>query len=258
MTTDLERRRRRLQDLKGGREHRAVSAGDLELREGSDGMLRLAGYASVTGRPYKVGGFTETIKRGAFKRTLGNDPDVSLLVGHEGLPLARTRSTIGAPTLRLAEDDHGLKVDADLDPLDPDVDRIAHKMRAGLIDQMSFAFIADEDTWNDDWTERTVIAVSIHKGDVSIVPYGANETATAALRAAQAAEAERATPPIDFAALARRDAERLASLRGTPGIALSKARGTRQPAAPRTAKPDIAALNRRDRERLAELRKGGR
>jgi HK97 family phage prohead protease len=180
--SEVEKRRRKAGDLKGIREQRTLDAPRLQLREADDGdVLRLSGYASVTETPYEVAGFEETIKRNAFKRTLAEEPDVCLLVGHEGLPLARTRGG----SLRLVEDERGLRVDADLDPSDADVQRLATKMRNRLIDGMSFGFRVTDDKWSDDWTKRSVQAVNLHRGDISVCTYGANPAAQAALRAQQ-------------------------------------------------------------------------
>jgi Escherichia/Staphylococcus phage prohead protease len=185
-----EFRKQRAESLRASKtfERRSFAVSDFEIRESDeDGRLHFAGYASVTDRRYSVGGFTETIERGAFKRTLGEDPDVVFLVAHEGLPLARTKRSQGTAELPgklvLSEDERGLKVDATFDPEDPDAKRLELKMRNGLIDQMSFAFRATDDAWNDDWTDRTVKAVSIHGGDVSTVVFGANTASTGSIRA---------------------------------------------------------------------------
>lgn len=167
---DLEHRETLAERLSGGLvEHR--SFGEIsEIRE-ENGKLVFRGYASLTGVPYPVGRFEETIAPGAFKRTLGEDPDVSLLINHDGLPIARTK----AGTLRLAEDERGLRVDADLDERDPDVQRVKAKMESGSLDgQMSFAFRCNDDVWSDDMSERTVRSLTLHRGDVSIVTHGAS------------------------------------------------------------------------------------
>ena len=72
-----------------GRETRVFPAAGLEVRE-SNGSLGLSGWASVTNRAYDMGVFKETIRAGAFTKTLSEGPDVQLLMNHEGLPLART------------------------------------------------------------------------------------------------------------------------------------------------------------------------
>jgi HK97 family phage prohead protease len=153
--------------------------GGLELREQGDGSLRFTGYAATTERPYKVGWFVETIARGAFKRSLNNPKlDVKLLINHEGLPLADTLTR----TLRLREDEHGLFTEADLDPSDPDVQSLASKMARGLVHEMSIGFRAPGQEWNEDRSKRRVTHVEMHRGDVSPVTFGANDTTSAALR----------------------------------------------------------------------------
>jgi HK97 family phage prohead protease len=177
----LEWRKKKVQDLKG-LERRTFSTEGMELREADDGSLHLSGYACVTGVAYEVGWYTETIERGAFKRTLSESPDVQLLINHTGMPIARTKSG----TLELAEDERGLKVDADLDPEDPDVKSLARKMGRGDIDMMSFAFQQTAQDWNEDYTDRKILACSIHRGDVSVVNQGANPATLASIRSADA------------------------------------------------------------------------
>src|SRR5690606_17698590 len=101
---------------------------------------------------------------GAFRKALGSS-DVSFLINHSGLPLARTRSG----TLKLTEDSHGLKIETDLDANDPDVMRIVPKMKRGDLDKMSFAFRATVQRWDDtqDPPLRSVEEVELF--DVSIV-----------------------------------------------------------------------------------------
>jgi HK97 family phage prohead protease len=175
---EIEWRKRKADAVSGTLERRHFDSTGLEVREHNDGSITLTGYASVTETPYDVGFYTEMIERGAFKRTLREDPDVQLLINHEGLPLARTKSG----TLRLSENDRGLFVEADLDPDDPDAQSLVRKMKRGDIDQMSFAFQATSQTWNEDYTERSINAVSIHRGDVSVVNQAANPAATAQVR----------------------------------------------------------------------------
>lgn len=164
--------------LRGTLEFRRFTTEDVELRDTSDGGLRFTGYASTTETPYMVGNFEETFARGAFKRCLNEQPDVVFLVNHEGLPLARTKSG----TMTLTEDARGLRVDADLDPEDPDVRAIVPKLRRRDLTEMSFAFRATEDEWADNDTKRVVRSATIHKGDVSIVTHGANETTSGSIR----------------------------------------------------------------------------
>jgi HK97 family phage prohead protease len=174
------------------REVRQYGMSNLEVRddEASD-SITFAGYASVFNHDYEVhdafGVFTERLAPGAFTRTLSESPDVMLLVNHEGLPLARTKSG----TLRLSEDSIGLRVEAELDPYDPDVRALLPKMRRGDLDEMSFAFRVNGQEWSDDYAERTITEVNLARGDVSIVSFGANPATIAALRAALSDETVR-------------------------------------------------------------------
>jgi HK97 family phage prohead protease len=155
------------------------ASGRIELREMGDGALTFEGHASVVEVPYPVQGFTETIKRGAFKRALGEQPDVVLLVNHDGLPLARTTSG----NLVLTEDARGLHVMASLDRSDPDVQAIEPKMRRGDLTEMSFAFQATRQKWSAAKDEREIMEVKLHRGDVSLVARAASPSATGTLRA---------------------------------------------------------------------------
>ena len=158
---------------------RAVTTGGLEVRTTAAGVS-VEGHASTFGQAYDMGWYQETVARGAFARTLKTSPDVRLLVNHEGLPLARTRSG----TLDLSEDKSGLYMRASLDSNDPDVKRLVPKMARGDLNEMSFAFglSEDGDEWSEDYTTRTLRHLNLDGGDVSIVTYPANPNATVSLR----------------------------------------------------------------------------
>jgi len=99
---------------------------------------------------------------------------------HEGIPLARTKSG----TLTLAEDDRGLRVEADLDPANPLAASVISAMRRGDLSQMSFAFRTIKDSWSKDRQTRELEEVELF--DVSVVTFPAYEETMAELRAAQA------------------------------------------------------------------------
>ncbi|UNZ20619.1 HK97 family phage prohead protease [Streptomyces sp. 891-h] len=176
-------------DLLDVPERRAIRmSGGLELRAGGDG-LKLTGYASVFESPYEVYGgpplgWTEIVDKRAFDTTLAAKPDLHLLINHEGMPLARTKSG----TLRLAADKTGLHVEAELDAEDPDVQRLRSKMSRGDMDEMSFGFRVKRQEWNDDYSERRLTEISLHKGDVSVVNFGANPATSAQMNSASALE----------------------------------------------------------------------
>jgi len=149
-----------------------------ELRASADGTS-LVGYASVFDSPSEPLPWIEYVKRGAFAKTLEGDADVRLLMDHEGIPLARTKSG----TLRLSEDETGLRVEADLDSENPMARGVMSAMKRGDLSQMSFAFRTIRDSWSDDRKTRELEEVELY--DVSVVTFPAYEATTAELRAAQ-------------------------------------------------------------------------
>lgn len=194
--------------LLGAPERRAFKCEQFELRATSDTTVTLTGYASVFDRGYEMyggpdrGGWVEVVDRGAFDETLKRKPDLHLLINHEGMPLARTKSG----TLRLSTDSTGLKVDADLDRSDPDVQRLEVKMGRGDMDEMSFAFRTIRHEWNAEETERRLLELNLDKGDVSVVNFGASPHTNAGIRSALTAITEgdltelRSLDPLDIRA----------------------------------------------------------
>ena len=173
--------------LLGAPERRAFKCEQFELRATSDTTVTLSGYASVFDKGYEMyggpdkGGWTEVVDRAAFDETLKRKPDLHLLINHEGMPLARTKSG----TLRLSTDSTGLRVEADLDRSDPDVQRLEVKMGRGDMDEMSFAFRTVRHEWANDETERRLLELNLDKGDVSVVNFGASPHTSAGIRSMQ-------------------------------------------------------------------------
>jgi HK97 family phage prohead protease len=169
------------------REQRETFHLPVEIRDqGEDSPLVFTGYASTTGQPYSVtdwaGTYNETIERGAFDKTLAEGDDVRLLINHDGLPLARWtgRGVAGGDTMTLRADEVGLQVEALLDRQDPDVQRVAPKMRRGDLTQMSFGFQVMKQEWSKDYSERSIREVRLF--DVSVVTYPANPATSATVR----------------------------------------------------------------------------
>jgi HK97 family phage prohead protease len=165
-------------------QYRSYEIADFEFRdEGSNGFT-FEGVASVVDTPYMVrdqwGEFSETIRAGAFNKTLRDSKaDVALLVNHDtkGIPLA----TRGAGTLKLTADPH-LRVTAELDPARPSVQDIRSAVSRGEMRQMSIGFSVPKarDQWSDDYAERTISEVNL--SEASIVWKGASPTTTASIR----------------------------------------------------------------------------
>jgi len=164
-------------------ERRAVAQA-FEVRAAGNNIAKITGYASVFNRGYDVhggpdaGGFTEVVTPGAFKRTLADNPHVHLLINHEGLPLASTKSG----TLRLSTDSMGLISEAEVDRRNSRANDAVLTLERGDADEMSFAFRVKGQSWSDDETIRSLEEVSLHKGDVSVVSFGANPFTSVSVR----------------------------------------------------------------------------
>lgn len=165
-----------------GREARQFTVQNVEVRKGTTDTapLTLSGYACVTDEPYTMrdmlGDYDEVVRSGAFTKTLKEQDDVRLLLNHEGLPLARTKSG----TLTLREDTTGLNVSAELEPRSGQVNDVRLAMERGDLDEMSFAFEVKKQVWSPDYTQRDILEVRLW--DVSVVTYPANPATSASLR----------------------------------------------------------------------------
>lgn len=167
---------------------RRVFAAQLEVRAKADGSggtrYELEGYASAYDSPYRMydmfGEYEEVVRAGAGAKTLSENPDVTLVFNHTGLPIARTK----AGNLELSEDDHGLHMRAP--SLNGDISLvrdIVTSIQDGVLDEMSFAFRVTKQEWSPDWAQRDITEYNLHRGDVSVVTYGANPATSVALRA---------------------------------------------------------------------------
>lgn len=156
-------------------EKRSFAFSNLEFRIDADSN-RFMGYAAMWDSPSEPLPWTEFVKRGAFSKTINDGADVRLLVNHEGVPLARTKSG----TMTLKEDERGLWVDAELDPSNPLAATVISAMKRGDMTQMSFAFETIKDAWSDDRRTRELREVRLF--DVSIVTYPAYEQTVAVIR----------------------------------------------------------------------------
>ena len=167
-------------DMDDKTELRTWSISDVEQKDDEDGLISFAGYASVFDYAYPVndmrGTYLENVSRGAFTKTLQEKDDVKLLVNHEGIPLARTKSN----TLNLVEDERGLRVEARLDPANPKVAEVASAMKRNDLNEMSFAFQAIKDEFNEAGDERTIREAKLY--DVSVVTTPASDATVAKIR----------------------------------------------------------------------------
>jgi uncharacterized protein len=172
-----------------------VNLSEFEVREDGDGMT-FTGYAAVFNSPSEPLPFIERIAPGAFRRSLRDRSDIKLLWNHDaGEILANTRSG----TLRLYEDDKGLRVEAELANTSRGRD-VAELVRTGRVDSMSFGFTVPRggDEWNQDGSERTLKSVRLF--EVSVVGWPAYE-ATAGSTAVRALDRIAIRAEVDVDAL---------------------------------------------------------
>lgn len=163
-------------------ERRQCDGGGFEIREDGDG-IRIEGYAALfDSRSENLGGFTETIERGAFRKSLDSRNNVMFYFNHDSsMVLASKR----AGTLRLEEDERGLKVSADIAPTSYGRDAKILVER-GDVTGFSFGFSMPSDgrgdEWNPEGTER--ILKSVRLFEVSLVgsPAYAETNGTAMIR----------------------------------------------------------------------------
>jgi HK97 family phage prohead protease len=167
------------------RETRYFKAADIkveyEAREGAASKVPvLMGYAAKFGTlSQDLGGFKETIRNGAFKKTI-LEADIRALFNHDAnFILGRNK----ANTLRLWEDDTGLGFNIYL----PDTQQardLAESIARGDVDQCSFAFSVIKEDWREDTNAGIVVRdlVEVKLFDVSVVTYPAYEDTDVKLR----------------------------------------------------------------------------
>lgn len=150
-----------------------------------DGRQMIRGYAAVFGslsqtmRTPTGKEFVERIKPGAFSKALSGGADVRALFNHDPSKLLGRR---GAGTLRLMEDERGLRYE--IDPPDTTTGRdTVYSLNRGDLTGSSFAFA----TVNDDWAagpDGQIVRElrEVHLFDVGPVTYPAYLDASAAFR----------------------------------------------------------------------------
>lgn len=165
------------------REQRAVqSRFSIETREGEDGALpTIVGYAAVYEAETVIFNmFREKLRRGAFRRAVEARQDVRALFNHNpDFLLGR----VGAGTLRLYDDDHGLRVE--IDPPDTPTGReVVELIRRGDIYGMSFGFIPTRVSWEqaDESGLGLRVVEDVDLVDVSPVTYPAYEQTEVGIR----------------------------------------------------------------------------
>ena len=165
--------------MKSDREYRNIQVQDLETRSAEDGGMFVEGYATTFNQPYRLCGdeqitVNEQIDRGAFAET--DMSDVIMQYDHQGRVFARMSNG----TLQLSQDDHGLKILADLGGTE--IGRqLFEEIRGGYTNKMSIGFTVagEKKTRTKDTEGHVVILRTITKigklYDVSAVSLPAND-----------------------------------------------------------------------------------
>lgn len=129
---------------------------DVEVRADGDGMT-FKGYAAVfNSRSEDLGGFRETIRPGAFTKSIGEKRAIKMFWNHNtDIPLGSTRSG-----LTLTEDDKGLLAEGRLPDTTAGRD-MALLVREKIVDSMSFGFQTIRDEWAEDYSARELVEVRL-------------------------------------------------------------------------------------------------
>lgn len=162
-------------------ERRNLPVGELRAQRTEGKPTTLIGHAAVFDTPYSVYWFSERVARGAFAETIKND-DIRALFNHDqNIVLGRN----GAGTLRLSEDEKGLRVEIDVPDTQYVRDMVVAPIERGDVSQMSIGFTVIEESWahaQEPGQEdvRTLTKVQLY--DVSPVTFPASPTTDIAKR----------------------------------------------------------------------------
>lgn len=130
-------------------------APELRASDREEGAL-LEGYPIVFDQETDMGNWREVIDRSA----VGDGTvlrDVALMVGHDFgmIPMAHSRRNNGSGTMLLTPDEHGVAMQARLDTVNnPKAKEAYSAVKRGDLSGMSFAFIVNEERWEDLDTDK--------------------------------------------------------------------------------------------------------
>lgn len=152
------------------REYRMMTAPMTTANEETNDY-KVEGYATTFNDPYVLFSdgdkdFLECVDSRAFDGT--DMSDVIFQYDHSGMVYARNKNN----TLQLTVDDHGLKINAYLGSTEASR-QMYEAIDSGLIDQMSFAFVVDDEEYDQRTHTRTIKHIR-KLYDVSAVSIPAN------------------------------------------------------------------------------------
>ena len=181
-----------MSEKRNDKEIRLANIADFSIEHRQDddgGKMIIEGYAAVYDDETLIGdeewGFYESIERGAFD-------GANIKYNHsDAVPiLARTRNK----SLELKTDDKGLFIHAELLDTQDNID-MYKRIKAGLIDKMSFAFTVrkEGETWEKGKTPKRSIKKFDRIFDVSVVDTPAYENTSIYARSLELADAFKGT-----------------------------------------------------------------
>ncbi len=154
----------------------------VEVRTNENNERTAVGYAAkFDSLSQNLGGFIETIEKNAFTQTLesGTGQDARALWNHDSSQLL---GRVSAGTLRLEEDDIGLRFEIDLPNTTTGRD-VSELTQRGDVQGASFGFRVIEDSWGESesgFPLRSLQSVSL--SEISLVAFPAYPETEVALR----------------------------------------------------------------------------
>ena len=171
--------------------------------DGTTTSPRIVGYPVVfNSLSNDLGGFVEKVQRGAFAQSLNDNDEVHALFNHDSDKVLGRR---GSGTLKLWEDDYGLRME--LDPPNTTLGNdVVELLKRGDLVSMSFGFYDVDDSWEvrDGANVRTINSARLF--DVSIVVNPAYSSASVQLaqRSLEKFQAEKEVEQTNFDSVGKR------------------------------------------------------
>ena len=171
--------------------------------DGETTSPKIVGYPAVfDSLSNDLGGFVEKIERGAFAESLSNDDEVHALFNHDDDKLLGRR---GAGTLKLWEDDHGLRME--LDPPNTTLGNdVVELLKRNDLVSMSFGFFDVDDTWEvrEGKNIRTINKARLFDVSIVVSPGYSSASVQLAQRSLEQFQAEKEVEQTNFDAVGER------------------------------------------------------
>ena len=167
--------------VRPNREYRFAPMFEVRAKENESESYIVEGYATTFNDAYVLytdengNEYREIVDSKAIDENT-DTKDVIFVRDHEGTVFARTKNG----SLKLETDEHGLKVIANLS-LSASARNAYEEFKAGLYDQMSFAFVVDDEEYNSKTRTRTIKHIR-KLYDTSFVGFPANPNTDIATR----------------------------------------------------------------------------